>query len=198
MSRILNLKKEFKILRIFRSVVFFIVLHFNHQALADTLVELGAAYISDKIASPAEGSNASYFYNGGVLFSINKTTWGGWNYSTVSSSENAPSTNTFSSTDTGPYLKWQFGKGEVFNLNFAYNISSKATFTSGSASENWEGTSFWLSWGVTPEVSEGFNVGASINYYSATYSKKVVGGLETIAANSKTWIFPSLLMIKRF
>lgn len=192
------MSKVLKKLPTFKAVIFYTVLLLSPQAFADTLVELGATYLSDSIATPTQGATSSYFYNGGVLFSINKTTWGGWNYAGVTSSESAPSSEGFSSIDTGPYLKWQFGRGEVFNLSFAYNISSKATFTSGSNSENWEGTSIWLSWGVTPEVSDGFNVGASINYYAATYTKKVVGGLETTAANSKTWIFPSLVMIKRF
>ena len=182
----------------FKNIVVMVALFTCSLGHADSLFEFGATYLSDGIATPTQGATSSYFYNGGILFSINKTTWGGWNYSGLTASESAPSTVSFTSVDTGPYLKWQFGRGEVFNLSFAYNISSKATYTSGATTENWEGTSFWLSWGVTPEVSDGFNVGASLNYYSATYTKKVVNSVESTAANSKTWIFPSLVMIKRF
>ncbi len=80
--------------------------------------------------------------------------------------------SSYTSQDTGPYVKWQFGRDEIFSLSAAYNILSRATFSEDSTSEKWEGTSFWLQFGVSPEVKEGLHVGASLNYYLASYTKK--------------------------
>jgi hypothetical protein len=95
-------------------------------------------------------------------------------------------------------MKWQFGRNEVFSFSVAYNLLSKATFSDGSTTESWTGTSYWLQWGVVPEVREGLHVGVTLNYYSASYTKKVVSAVESSAANSKTWIFPMLVVTKQW
>lgn len=175
-----------------------IIMLFSGNVFAGTLVEVGATYLSDAFATPTSQSSSSYFYNVGVLFNLNKKTWGGWNYSGISSSLTSTTTTTFTSLDTGPYLKWQYGKGEMFSLSFAYNLLSQATFSDGTTDETWTGTSMWLQWGIAPEVSEGVHVGASLNYFSASYSKKVVSTVESSASNSKTWIFPMLMFTKKW
>ena len=138
------------------------------------------------------------FYNVGALFSMKQNLWGGWNYLGISTNESKNSvTTTFSTADTGPYVKWQFGKGQLYSLSAAYNILSKATYKTGSStSEEWQGTSFWLAFGIMPELSSNLHLGASINYYSASYTKKTVSGSETSAANSKSWVFPSVSITK--
>lgn len=171
---------------------------FSGNCLAGTLFEVGATYLSESIATPTSQTSSKYFYNAAILFSLNKTTWGGWNFSGMSHSETATTTTDFASQDTGPYLKWQFGRNELFSLSAAYNITSKATYSNGSSTENWEGTSIWVQWGVTPELKEGLHIGASLNYYSANYTKKIVSSVESSASNSKTWIFPMLTLTKNW
>lgn len=181
-----------------KKFIFLLLVVFSKVAMAGTLIDVGANYLSDSFASPTSSSSTNYFYNLGVLFSLDKRTWGGWNFSGISSSSTSTLTTTYTSQDTGPFLKWQFGKGEVFNFSFAYNIQSKATFSDGTNTEAWEGTSYWLQWGVSPEVREGLHLGFSLNYYSANYSKKVVSSTESTVSNTKTWIFPMFQLTKQW
>lgn len=168
------------------------------KAQAGVLLELAGTYISDNLTSSATQSSTEYFYSGAALFSLNKQVWGGWNFSGVSMSKTQGTSTSFAAADTGPYMKWQFGKGDIFSLAGAYNIVSRATFSDGTTSENWEGTSLWLQFGVAPEVRTNLRVGVSLNYYLATYTKKTVDSIESRAANSKSWIFPLLSISKEW
>ena len=163
---------------------------------AGLLVELGGTYISDNLKSSSTISSTEYFYNAAAMFNIQKDLWGGWNISGVSLSAKQDATTTFSALDTGPYVKWQFGRGDIFNLSMAYHILSRATFSDGTTTENWEGTSLWLQFGVAPEIRNNLRVGVSLNYYLASYTKKTVRSVESSASNSKTWIFPLLSISK--
>ncbi len=181
-----------------KKIIFLLLVGLSQVASAGTLVDFGATYLSDSFASPTTSSSTNYFFNLGVLFNLDKRTWGGWNFSGISSSSTNTTTTTYSSQDTGPFLKWQFGKSEVFNFSFAYNIQSKATFSDGTTNETWSGTSYWLQWGISPEVREGLHIGFSLNYYGANYNKKVVNSTETAVSNTKTWIFPMFQLTKQW
>lgn len=174
------------------------LLLFSGNASASALLDIGGTYISDASATPSTQKSTSYFYNFGALLKLKKSIWAGWNYSGISISDTTTATTAFSSTDTGPYLKWQFGRHELFSVSLAYNFLSSATFSDGGTRENWTGTSYWLQCGVAPEVREGLHVGVSFNYYSASYTKKVVSSIESSATNSKTWIFPTLMITKEW
>lgn len=181
-----------------RNFLFTVILFLSAQVSAGVLLEFGGTYISDSMAIPTTQSSTNYFYNLGVLFNFDKTIWGGWNYSGVTFTNTTTATTTFASQDTGPYVKWRFGRDQVFSMSFAYNLTSKATFSDGTSNENWEGTSYWLQAGVAPEVREGLHIGVSINYYAANYTKKVVSSTESSASNNKTWIFPMLMINKHW
>lgn len=161
-------------------------------------MELGGTYLSDSLAASSTTSSTKYFYNIGVLFTLQKGVWGGWNYSGFSYNDSGTATTTLSSQDTGPVVKWQFGKGNLYNFSAAYNILSRATYSSGSSDEAWQGTSIWAQLGICPEVKEGLHVGATLNYYAATYNKKTVNNVESSASNSRTWIFPTIFMTKEW
>ncbi|MFS4460836.1 hypothetical protein [Bdellovibrio sp. HCB2-146] len=171
---------------------------FVSSSRAGALLEVGGTYLSDSTNSSSTTTSTKYLYQVGVLFNIRKKIWGGWNYSGISHTDKNDETETFTSMDTGPYFKWEFGKNEVFNLGFAYNILSRATFKNGSVNEKWEGTSFWFQFGVMPEIKEGLHIGASLNYFAASYTKKTVESVESTDSNSKTWIFPMLSLTKQW
>ncbi|WP_413944249.1 hypothetical protein [Bdellovibrio sp. HCB-162] len=175
-----------------------IIILMTSQARAGLLLEVGGTYLSDTLSTSATKTSSKYFYNVGVAFSLNKNFWGGWNYSGISHTNKDTTTETFSSSDTGPYVKWQFGKNELYNLSAAYNILSRATFSDGTSTETWQGTSMWFQFGVSPEVKPGLRIGASINYYLASYTKKTVSNVESNASNSKSWIFPMLSVSKEW
>ncbi len=182
-----------------RLLFVFTLIGFSLQAQAGFLLELGGTYISDSLTTSPATSSSKMFYQIGGLFNYQKTIWGGWNYSSISQSDSGSEKIVFASTDTGPYFKWQFGKHAIFNFSLAYNILSRATYKIDSGeSESWQGTSYWIQLGVLPEVKNGLRVGASLNYYSASYTKKTVNSVESSASNSKTWIFPMLSLTKQW
>ncbi|MGZ3769832.1 MAG: hypothetical protein ACXVCP_09400 [Bdellovibrio sp.] len=175
-----------------------LIIFFTGSAHADVLLELGGAYFSDSLGTSSTATSTKYFYNLGVMFSLKKEVWGGWNYSGFSYNDSGTSTTTLSSQDTGPVVKWQFGKGDLFNFSAAYNILSKATYSNGNTNESWQGTSIWLQFAFVPMVKEGFHVGAALNYYAASYTTKTVNNIESTASNTRTWIYPTLLMTKEW
>ena len=181
-----------------RKLFFILSFLFCANAQAGILLELGGTYISDNLTSSSTQTSTEYFYQGAALFTLNKNVWGGWNFSGISLATTQGTTTNFASVDTGPYMKWQFGKGDIFSLAGAYNIVSRATFTDGTTNENWEGTSLWLQFGVAPEMRTNLRVGVSLNYYLATYTKKTVDSVESKASNSKSWIFPMLSISKEW
>lgn len=162
------------------------------------MLELGGTYLSDTTVSFSSDKSTKYFYQTAVLFSISKKWWAGWNYSSVSHRDSGDSEVAFVSTDTGPYIKWQIGREGMYTLSAAYNILSRADYKSGTDTERWDGTSLWIQFGVMPELANGFHLGGSINYYSASFTKKTVSGTETNDSNSKTWIFPMLSLTKQW
>lgn len=175
-----------------------LVLTFSGWANAGVLLDLGGSYFSDGLATESTTSSTKYFYNLGVMFSLKKKVWGGWNYSGFSYNESGTTTTTLSSQDTGPVVKWQFGKADLYSFSAAYNILSRAIYSSGSSDESWQGTSIWVQFGITPEVKEGLHVGAALNYYAASYNKKTVNSTESSASNSRTWIYPTIMMTKEW
>lgn len=182
-----------------KSVAILLVLFLvSFQARAGTLVELGGTYISENLKTGSSSTSTRYFYNLGVLFSLKKRVWGGWNYSGFSQNDTGTPEIKISSMDTGPYMKWQFGRNEIYSASFAYNILSKATADIGNGSEEWRGTSFWLQLGFMPEVKDGLHLGASLNYYAASYNKSVINGTESNISYSKSWIFPLLSLTKEW
>ncbi|UOF02752.1 outer membrane beta-barrel protein [Bdellovibrio reynosensis] len=179
-----------------KKVVALVLILFSVKAQAGMLLEVGATYLSDSLKTPTSTASSGYFWNLGVLFTYNKNVWGGWNFSGISTTATGTSTDTFTTLDTGPYLKWTFGKNNVFNLAGVYNLKSSATYSDGTTNETWSGTSLWLQFGVAPEIKDDLRVGASFNYYMATYTKKVVSSTESTTSNSKTWIFPMITVSK--
>lgn len=167
-------------------------------AHAGVLLELGATYLSDSLGTSSTKTSSKYFYNVGVLFSLQKKIWGGWNYSGLSYADSENSSTSLGVMDTGPVVKWQFGKGDLYTFSAAYNILSQATYSSGATNETWRGTSIWLQFGFAPEVTNGLHVGGALNYYSASFNKKTVGTTESSASNTHTWIFPTILMTKEW
>lgn len=168
------------------------------SSFGGTLIELSGVYLTDTTVSSTTAKSSKYFYQAGILFDIKKKFWGGWNYSGISHRDSGDEEIAFVSADTGPYIKWQFGRGQLYSLSAAYNILSKADYKSGTDTERWEGTSYWIQFGVMPELATGFHLGASLNYFSANYTKKIVSGTETADSNSKTWIFPMLSLTKQW
>lgn len=171
----------------------------SSQVHAGALVELGGTYISDSMTASSTSSSSKYAYNLGVVFPIAKNFWGGFSYLGLSQADkdSSGSTTNWASTDLGPYFKYQFGRGQLYSLSAAYNLISKATYSkTGGTSEEWSGTSYLISFGFMPEIKNELRIGVTVNYYSASYTKKVVSSTESSASNSKSWIYPGFCLTK--
>lgn len=178
-------------------VLFTLIIFISINSKADLLIETMGLYESDSLAMTTSNSGSKTFYNFGFLYSIKSNLWGGWNYMSLSQSDTMGSTTTsFAPVDTGPSIKYFFGRGEVFSVGMTYNFQSTASYTSGSTNQTWSGTSYLMSFGITPALTDTLHIGLSINYYSASYSKKVVNSTESSASNSKTLIFPAFSLTK--
>lgn len=176
-------------------IIFFTL---SSRARAGLLLDVGGIYFGDALKTSSTSTSTQYMYYGAAMFSLNKDIWGGWSYLGLSQNTNDGTTATnYSTMDTGPCMKWQFGRGNMYSLSGTVNIISRASYSkSGSSNETWEGLSYLLGFGLMPEVSEGLHVGGSINYYLANYTKKTISGTESSASNSKSWIFPMLSLTK--
>ena len=168
-------------------------------AKAGVLLNLGGTYLTDAVTSSASTDSSKYGYNFNALFSINKTLWGGWSYSGFSSSETKASVTTLiTGQDTGPTFLWQFGRNKNFSTGLTYNLISRANFSNGTTTEAWEGTSYVVQVGANPELKENFRMGVSLNYYSASYTKKTVSNVQSSASYSRTWLYPAISITKEF
>lgn len=181
-----------------RKLLFLFVFLTVSPSWAGLLLDVSGIYVSDTLTTPSDRTSTQTFYTAGVLLSLTKQVWVGWNYLGINQTQTVTSTTTYGSADMGLAFKWQYGSGKMYNFGAVYNIVSKATYSSGTTNENWEGTSFLVSWGVAPEIAEKFFVGVSLNYYSASYTKKSVNNVESAASNAKTWLFPMLTLTKQW
>lgn len=172
---------------------------FSPRSQAAFLLDVGGIYLSDDLTTSSTRQSSRMYYGLGAYFTLSKNVWAGWSYAGLAHGDDASTGKTeFTSMETGPAIKWQFGRGKVFTAGLGYNVLSRATFANGTRDENWEGTSFLAHVGVMPGFSDGWRVGVTLNYYAASYTKKTVNSVESSASNSKTWIFPLVSVTKEW
>ena len=179
-------------------IAFLVLFLTASSSFAGIMIDIGGIYYSDSLTTPSDRTSTQMFYGGGLLLDLGKQAWLGFNYSGINQTQSTSTTTTFGSSDMGVGFKYQLGRGKLYNFGAAYNLISKATYSSGTTNENWEGTSFLVSFGVSPEVAEKLYIGMSLSYFSASYTKKIVNNVESSASNGKTWLFPMLTITKQW
>ncbi|WP_413293079.1 hypothetical protein ACLSU7_16960 [Bdellovibrio sp. HCB185ZH] len=176
------------------------------RARAEFMLDVAGSYISENTSSTDVKDDATkYYYNITGYLHLSKKWWAGWSYLGISMSGNSNATGTtvptsFQTSDTGPAVKYNFGKNESFSLTANYNVLAKGTYKNvvSNSNESWQGTSYMVGFNVMPEIKSGFRMGVGLNYYHAAYSKKTVDGTETSESNTKTWLFPTLTLSKQW
>ncbi len=174
------------------------------QARAEFMLDVSGSYSSENTSSTDVKDDATkYYYNLTGYLNISKNWWGGWSYLGISMSGNSNATGStvptsFQTSDTGPSVKYFFGKNDVFYVSATFNVLAKGSYKNvvSNNTETWQGTSYMAGFGVMPEIKSGLHIGVAINYYHAAYSKKTVNGTETSESNTKTWLFPTLSLSK--
>lgn len=188
-----------------KATLFIIILiFFAPHARAEFMLDVSGSYSSENTSSTDVKDDATkYFYNLTGYLNISKKWWGGWSYLgvTMTGTSNATGSSvptSFQTSDTGPSVKYMFGKGDTFFLSATFNVLAKASYKNvvSNNNETWQGISYMTSFGIMPELKSGLHLGVTLNYYHAAYSKKTVDGTETSESNTKTWIFPTLALSK--
>lgn len=124
----------------------------------------------------------------------------GWYILSISNKETYPPTlsQTLTSSDMGPAIRWQIDRGKKFSLTLAYGIICKGNFNDGVTDESLTGESYLLKFAIEPEVADRYFIGVGINYYVASYKTRVVSSIQSDAGYKNTMIFPSLSFSYRY
>lgn len=170
-------------------------------AHAGLLLQADYITLSDTlgVTSTTGTDSSSSFYNADVMFTVNnsKSLAFGWAVLGVSnSSKVASSTVDYSSSDMGPAVKYTFGKDGGISVLAAYGLICSGSYKiTGSSAETWSGSSLFGQMAFESKLSETFRVSFSVNYYSASYTTKVVSKLESSIGYTKTAMFPMVGLI---
>lgn len=182
-------------------ILIFFCLLVTGFAQADPLLDFGFVYSGETFNTTASSSDTQYFYNASLLFNLDtgQRCFIGWNVFGISQASVAASTTTnYSSLDMGPSIRWNIDKAGTYSLTGTYGYLAKATYSSGSSSENWEGSSLLAQFAIQAASGrQKIFLGLSLNYYSATYTKKVVSRVESSNSAQKSWIFPMITLTWR-
>lgn len=179
-----------------RTVLLFFFCHLiSLPSFAEALLDFGAIYSADSLKTSSDSTQTQYFYNLDVLFNLDRRMqWNvGWAVLGISQTATVAGVETtYSSFDFGPAFRWNIDKAGIFSFNLAYGYLAKGQYTSGDTVETWTGTSYFAQFAAQAPAGEKFYVGLSLNYYAASYSKKVVASVESSNTAQKSWIFPMI------
>jgi hypothetical protein len=171
------------------------------RARADVALDLGATFSSDSLSTASEAKNSQTFYNLSALFNLDsKMQWNvGWTVFGISQNSSASSVDTqYSSFDMGPAFRWNMDKRGIFSFTLVYGYLAKGKYSSGSTSEEWDGSSLLLQLAALAPIQEDkFFVGLSLNSYSANYTEKTVSNVKSAVTAKKSWLFPMVTMTWR-
>ncbi len=159
------------------------------------MLDIGGGYVSDSFVSSTQNSSNKYFYNVNAFLSINKNWYAGWSYLGFNTTDKVAGTQVaLSGYGSGPALKVILGKGRVFQLTGAYNIVSKGTHTTSSATETLDGYSYFGQLAILPEYKDNLRIGVALTYIGCSYTIKTVSNTQSNVSYSKGWVIPSFLM----
>ncbi|MGZ3742671.1 MAG: hypothetical protein ACXWRE_08300 [Pseudobdellovibrionaceae bacterium] len=179
-----------------RTICLFFICHLiSSLCFGEALLDFGAYFSTDTFKTSTDSANTQYFYNFDVLFNLDHSKqWNmGWTVFGISQKNTlAGVESAYSSFDIGPALRWNIDKPGIFSFTLAYGYLAKGQYTSGTTPEAWTGTSYLGQFAMQAPVGESFFLGFSLNYYAASYSKKVVNSIESSNTAQKSWIFPMI------
>ncbi len=123
----------------------------------------------------------------------------GWNYDSMTISDNPGADVSLKITDMGPKFMYYFDKDRTWVIGFTYNLITKGAYSSGSTTSELRGTSMKGEVGYLPMMWENVFMGAKLNYYKATFNEEITNTTTlTPVTNSRTVIYPSFSMTIRW
>jgi len=176
-----------------------VLLCFFVSTFANATALLGLDYIlfTDKstveTTTSATSAKSMYVFNIGFTINQKKSVYLGWSlYNVTSKDEVNEQKSNYSTQDMGPSLRYEFGRGGLYYINFIYGIRTTTNYDSGGTVEQWLGTNYLLQLGVSPEVAENFQVSFTFNYFSGSAAKKLVSDVQTSVSYSKAFMTPTV------
>jgi hypothetical protein len=124
----------------------------------------------------------------------------GWNYDSMSFTENTGTINKLGITDMGPKITYYIDKEHTWLVSFTYGLISKGTYTAGSAAAvEMRGTSMKADLGYVTPMNDIFALGIKLTYYKASFGE-TISNQTTIAktTNGRTVIYPNIAFLFRF
>jgi hypothetical protein len=124
----------------------------------------------------------------------------GFNVLSVSSKSEigTNASETFSSIDMGPSLRWTIDSRKLFSLTAVYSVYGKGKYETAVKSETINGTSYYMKFSVEPQMTDNLYLGFAVNYYASTYGTSVSNSVESTVSYKSSWIFPSFSLALRY
>jgi hypothetical protein len=164
------------------------------------IYELNMFYASQALTISSAESGSKMFIDGCALIDVSKKPLVsvGWNYGMMSTSDSTTSTTTLSTSDMGPRVVWVFDRQGAWSLGLTYNLIATASYSGGSGTDTWRGTTLKADIGWSPQLSEDTYLGIRLNYYSANYTEELAGGTSySQVSYARSFIYPSVFLSYR-
>ncbi|MEK6628175.1 MAG: hypothetical protein AABY53_06080 [Bdellovibrionota bacterium] len=181
------------------------IISFSLQSAQAFLLDINSGILQGSFNRASEQSNSKSVNSLGLYANLANSDSNlgvniGWFILLVSNKENYPPTvsQTLSSNDMGPALRWQIDRGKKYSLTLAYGIICKGNFNDGVTEESLSGESYLLKFAIEPEIADRYFVGVGLNYYVASYKTRIVTSIQSDAGYKNTVIFPSLSFSYRY
>ena len=176
--------------------IFSVVLLLGISIPSHAYLEINGYYNSDNFKNSANTTSTAMFYDASIGFAVDKKSYFlvGWNYTGHSTSKNnGTTTETYSTTQMGPRFILFFDKAKMFNMGFAYNLSTKGTFNNGTNTYTWKGTGMKADIGVNFPMGETSFIGLRLNYSTTAYNEQLEGASSyTQVSYNRTLMYPSI------
>lgn len=124
----------------------------------------------------------------------------GWDYSSMTFSDNPGTEESLKVTDMGPKLLWYIDKDRTWVVGFTYFLITKGSYTAAGASETeLRGSSMKGEFGYLPQMWENVFIGAKLNYYKGSFKEEITNNTSLAqVTDSRTVIYPSFSMTFRW
>lgn len=158
-------------------------------------LDANGSYLSDNFSSSANKEYGLSFYSTEIQMGLDKSgrLFGGLHVHNLAINDNSTSNTNLTSLDVGPSLTWYIGDDRYFYLAAAYNPYVTATYTTGSTSSTWTGTSTYACFGVAPELGKNLYFGVKLNYVAEVYTSQETGSVTTSNNYTRNVFFPSIV-----
>lgn len=178
------------------------ILFCENSRAVTPVIDVNLFYFTDTLTySSANSDYKRTFYDlmVGVPLTKSRRIVIGWNYASMTYSDNPGTETSLKITDMGPKLMYYLNKDRTWVVAFTYNLISTGTYSSGGTETELRGTSMKVEAGYMPEMWEDILMGAKLNYYKATFKEEVTNQTSlSQVSNSRTSIYPSFSFTFRF